>query len=276
LGFLIRYIWQALLLFTFKISAYDAILLTICFLLTSALFYSAIASNDRLRTSRFFAIKALWAPRNRLFNYINLGSALLVIFSCLSFGMPNVEHQLAAKRSNRFYALTDKAFGPSCTAALKDIKMTEVDGLSRMFEAMTKVMVEAIQTGKVSSPGMWRCLMGLGDREIAGRSASSVLIDLWMISRYDEEWDNSLWGRLERVIGDRLLSGYILQLGAIAVPFLLFWITSFAFQLKLQIDILWMRLWSTELLLVAILAMNYLAILIQKALIWVKTIPDLA
>ena len=115
--FLLQYLWQALLLFKVKISAYDAVLLTTCLLLTSGLFYSSL---DRPITSKRTSLVALLA-------------GLSVIFSISIFGILDTTAKLKAKAGTQFAATIKKVVfrTPECKGFLNVVLQGDIRNFDR-------------------------------------------------------------------------------------------------------------------------------------------------
>lgn len=62
----------------------------------------------------------------------------------------------------------------------------------------------------------------------------------------------------------------------IILPFLIYWAVSFILPLNLQVSVLSRRLWRTLILFGGIIITNYVAVGLELAVNWLKTIPDLS
>jgi hypothetical protein len=259
---LLKFIWQALLLFKFEISAYDATLLTIGALITSGIFYSS--TRQQSITVRRPA-RALFLP-------------LFLILCIIIIGVFNISARERAKSLRRFDSQVEQIFAnrPECVNFTKALFHNPKFGL------------EIVNIIKGDSRLDWRdCFKSAG--------AKAELKKLLDLSMSNKEEDKSVWfgavnakAELKKLLDPSMsnkeedksvgfgagivIAGY---LSPVVLPFVLYWAMSLVLPIKLQVSILQRRLWRTLIVFAGIIVVNYVAVGIEAGIPLLKSMVDL-
>lgn len=239
---LLQRFWHAVLFFKVEVSAYDAELLTICLLLTTAVFSASLPHpTAAMRKSP----KSLLLP-------------LFLILLVMVAGTANITYN----NINNVYKDTDiwidEKFGnrPECATLLKAYSRRNspwqiVIGIKPSPDRKSEIK-QCIDSPETAEETRWDF---------------DVVANVSVIAAYSEAVE-SYW--IQFVVS-RGQFGMIVALLAVlvtplVVPFLLYWVLSLAFPLNLQVSALARRLWRTLILFGLVLLMNAIAVPLERAL----------
>lgn len=250
---LLKYLWQALLFFKFEVSAYDAELLTIGFLMTSAVFYASFRQpNAPARKSSIFLI-----------------FPLSLIWIILMTGIVSITTTQVTKAEQKFDQFVEDMFAnsPECATYMK-VFLRNINN----FEGVV-----------VPMPGNEPSLEAKERADDCFKSAAVKLererVYVHAMTReFDQERDRSIWISTVRSVKNEALGGTLMvvaMLSPILLPFVFYGIISCFFSLKLNASALSRRLWRTLIVFGIIIVMNYVALGIETGKDWLRAIPDL-
>jgi hypothetical protein len=250
-GALLKYIWQALSFFKFEVTETDAEFLTISLLMISAVFYSSFRQPIK-------------KPAHKSARF--LFPALFLIGVILFGGINSIGEKQSARYQQALNTRIETMFAndPECVSAMKDFDFPS--GLSKSADRC----LEKSGLGPSEREEFRRNELRLREKESENdillpwsRTLADIILgNLHLPSLFESDWEFFF-----------LLIG--LALFPIYLPFLLYWVASFIFPLKLQAPVLSRRLWRTLMVFGGIIVMNYVAVGMELGRDWLKTIPDL-
>ena len=238
---LLQLLWQALFFFKFKVSAYDAMLLTIVLLLLSGLFYS---SATQTRAQATASVRQIFLP-------------LFLIWTFLLAGFTTIDNR-ERERSIRSYDSTiERLFAEhsDCKEFMKAF-LRNLDNLS-LFEIPPERRPTLEDKRKASECAKFA---DVAERDLHWWAAGRAIY-------YDQERDQSVWINLLRPIqSDALMiAAALLVLAApILLPFSFYWLASRVWPLKLNAGVFSRRLWRTIAGVLLIVVVNYVALGIEQ------------
>ena len=265
---LLKYAWQALSFFKFDVSVYDAEMLTILLLMTSAVFYSSFRQPiSPVRKSFWkrllpFGFDPLdWSS---WVQWYSLTPPLILIGVILIAGAVSIDRKQKAKLKPEYDAYIEKIFAnnPECMSFMKGIRFGILDIGPALGSQQTERVSQCFNSSGVKQEDV--------DHFIAELS---------------KERDKSIWlataskaaaaGTTADKEAEQFATLLALAQIPIFLPFLLYWVASFIFPLNLQYSVLRRRLWRTLMVFGGIIVMNYVAVGMESGGKWLKTIPDL-
>jgi hypothetical protein len=253
---LLKHFWQALVFFKFEVSVYDAEVLTILLLMISAVFYSSFRRPiNPVRKSAWFLLPPLF-----------------LIWVILFYGMGTIAQKQTAKFLKEYETNVERMFAnnPECVSVMKRATAPDFlksDEAVRCYESSGVSARErdelyrfATQPDKqIITSAFWRSLPML-EQAVAPKIDIDAGVTTENVIRF--------------VLSLCFLLAWIFS--PIILPFLLYWAASFILPLNLQVSVLSRRLWRTLILFGGIIITNYVAVGIELAVNWFKTIPDLS
>ena len=265
---LLKHMWQALLFFRFDVSAYDAEVLTIGLLMTSAVLYSSLP-NRATKCPPGLEVVAPPAglggrsKRRMTLATVSLIWSLFPIFIIIVLGVANIETRQEARFWHDFdsYVETIFASDSDCARFMKNF-----------LRNADKPMLVGLMIGdKPPTQKVDGCFKSSG--------AEEKRHDLYFLAVFhgDEEKNKSVVITAVRSINNTAIGVTLvlaLVLSPIYMPFLLYWVASLILPLNIQVSVLSQRLWRTLILFGGIIIVNFVAIGIESGVNWLKAVPD--
>jgi hypothetical protein len=236
---LLKQVWRALLL-NVEIAALDAELLTMAFLMTSAVLYSSFRPP----------LSAVSSSRWRLVLPLFFVWLLLIVGSVAAY---EKDRKAPQRTEDQEIAEIERVYAddPNCAVIVKRRFGLRKDGPDPSIEEF-EACVESSQSKRTypheSSP--FRAVEAVSNW-ISELSTSDVA---------------------SQVLIDTAVYVLITTL-AVLLPFVVYLMLSFVFPLKLQVPILSRRLWRTLAVFVGLVALNYVAIVIEVVKGWIAALP---
>ena len=258
---LLKYFWQALLLFKVEVSPYDAEFLTIGLLMTSAIFYSSRQPNSAVQ-------KSLTTTRqesigDQLFDavpsFLALCWALSIIFGVMAMGAVEVGKREVEKDQKTWESVAARLFVDRKECAVA-VKKAEVLKFKTRDDYPEKDRVEKeVDDCFKSTPKT-----GLNEKEraLAQRYPPPIGFgngSLWVDFVFSAPSDVSFW-----------IFGMVAVLSPIFLPFVLYRLAKSIYPLKLRLPVLADRLWRTLIAFGTIVIVNLIVLNVEG---WLKAIP---
>jgi hypothetical protein len=254
---LLTTLWKAILFFHFPISPFDAELGTIILLMTSATIYSSLHNYSKVLYRK---------PKPRIRDRVFMLFPFVVIIFVTVLGMRNI----GLKQMNSVAdvdSYIDMSFSDAGCASLvkKFVRLRPGEKPSAEEKADTDNCFEKYN-GKIPKE----------DFEYDDLKYHYNRYTRLYKKIMDEPYDDSLWAGLARHSADSpwlsIITSILAILSPVIIPISIYWVASFIFPLKLNLDVLARRLWRTLVIFFSILIFNYAAIYAESAINWLKLI----